>query len=85
MDQSAGKASLHLDHCLAGGNPLAPDLMTADERLDEVAQILAAELVRLLWKNEYRNDRSRLEKNSLDFSPERSVHAAARQRRKVRR
>jgi hypothetical protein len=30
------------DRCLAGANPLAPDLMTADERLTEVAQILAA-------------------------------------------
>jgi len=46
VDQSASKASHHLDYCLAGGNPLAPDLMTADERLMEVAQILAAGLVR---------------------------------------
>ena len=36
-----------LDRCLAGANPLAPDLMTADERLTEVAQILAAGLMRL--------------------------------------
>ena len=36
-----------LYRCLAGANPLAPDLMTADERLSEVAQILAAGLVRL--------------------------------------
>jgi hypothetical protein len=73
------------NRCLAGGNPLPPDLMTAEERLDEVAQILAAGLVRLLQKREYQNDRSRLEKNSLDFSPDRSVHATARQGRKVRR
>jgi hypothetical protein len=85
VDQSTGKASLHLDYCLAGGNPLAPDLMTADERLDEVAQILAAGLVRLLQERRYPNDHSRLEKNSLDFSPDRSVHATARKRRKVRR
>ena len=37
-----------VDRCLAGANALAPDLMTAEERLDEVAQILAAGLLRLL-------------------------------------
>ena len=37
-------ASHDLDRCLAGANALAPDLMTADERLTEVAQILAAGL-----------------------------------------
>ena len=73
------------DRCLAGANPLAPDLMTAEERLDEVAQILAAGLLRLLQKREYRHDRSTLEKNSLDFSPDRSGHATARQRRQVGR
>jgi hypothetical protein len=85
VDQHTVKGSLHLDRCLVGGNPLPPDLMTTEQRLDEVAQILAAGLVRLLWKNEHPNDRSRLEKNSLDFSPDRSVHATARQGRKVRR
>ena len=49
--------------------------MTAEERQDEVAQILAAGLVRLLQKREYQNNRHRLEKNSLDFSPDRSGHA----------
>jgi hypothetical protein len=72
------------DRCLAGGNPLAPDLMTADERLTEVAQILAAGLARLR-QCQYRNDCSTLEKNSLDFSPDRSGHATARKRRGVRR
>ena len=84
MDQRTVKASRHLDNCLAGGNPLAPDLMTADERLSEVAQILTAGLVRLRHR-ECRNYYSRLEKNSLDFSPHQSVHATARQRREVRR
>jgi hypothetical protein len=65
-------------------NPLCPDLMTADERLEEVAQILAAGLVRLRQR-ECRNDHSRLEKKRLDFSPDRSVHATARKRRQVRR
>jgi hypothetical protein len=47
VDQSASKASLHLDHCLSGGNPLCPDLMSAEERLAELAQILATGLLRL--------------------------------------
>jgi hypothetical protein len=58
--------------------------MTAEQRLEEVAQILAAGLVRLRQR-ECRNDHSRLEKNNLDFSPDRSVHGTAEQRRKVRR
>jgi hypothetical protein len=73
------------DRCLAGANPLPPDLMSADERLTEVAQILAAGLVRLLQKHEYQNNHNWLEKNSLDLSPGRSGHATARQRREVRR
>jgi len=63
---------------------MSPDLMTADERLDEIAQILAAGLVRLRHRR-LLNDHSRLEKNNLDFSPDRSVHGTAGQRRKVRR
>jgi hypothetical protein len=65
-------------------NPLSPDLMTAEERLTEVAQILAAGLVRLRHRR-LLNDHSSLEKNNLDFSPDRSVHATARKRRQVRR
>ena len=33
---------------LAGPNALKPDRMTAEERLDEVAEILAAGLMRLM-------------------------------------
>jgi hypothetical protein len=84
VDQHVGITSQRLDRCLAGGNPLSVDLMTPDERLDEVAQILAAGLVRLRQR-ECRNDHSRLEKKRLDFSPARSVHATARQRRRVQR
>ena len=84
MDQSAGRASLHLDYRFAGGNPLSPDLMSADDRLSELAQILAAGLIRLRQR-QFPNDHSSLEKNSLDFSPERSVHATAPKRRQVRR
>jgi hypothetical protein len=63
---------------------LAPDLMTAEERLREAAQILAGAVLRLR-RREFQKHGSRLEKNGLDFSPDRSVHATARQRRKVRR
>jgi hypothetical protein len=67
------------DRCLAGANALAPDLMTADERLDEVARLLAAGLLRLRHRESaYQGG---LEKNALDFAPGRSVHATARQRR----
>jgi hypothetical protein len=74
-----------IDRSLAGTNALAPDLMSAEERLTEVAQILAAGLVRLRRKREYQYDRSTLEKNTLDFSQARSGHATARQGREVAR
>jgi hypothetical protein len=72
------------DCCLAGANPLAPDLMSAEERLDEVASILAAGLLRVRRRqtSSYHGDP---EKNGLDFSPDRSGHATVRQRRGVRR
>jgi hypothetical protein len=69
------------DCCLAGANALAPDLMTAAERLDEIAEILAAGILRGRRKlrNEDRRDRVR-----LDFSPDRSMHADRSRRRKSR-
>jgi hypothetical protein len=84
VDQHTRIPSHQLGHCLSGGNPLHPDLMAADQRLDEIAQILAAGLIRLRQRQSP-NGHSRLEKNGLDFSPDRSVHATARQRRQVRR
>lgn len=84
MEHSTGKASHGLDHCLAGGNPLPPDLMSADERLTEVAQILAAGLLRLR-RQESEKHVSHLEKNNLDFPHRRSVHATTEMRRKVAR
>jgi hypothetical protein len=76
--------SRELERCLAGANALAPELMTAEERLTEVAQILAAGFTRL------RRRQSAAEANSsgdsrLDFSPDRSGHATAPKRRQVRR
>jgi hypothetical protein len=57
VHQSASKASYHLDDCLAGGNPLRPDLITADDRLTELAQILAAGLVRLRQRQHLNNSK----------------------------
>jgi hypothetical protein len=65
-------------------NPLSPDLMISAERLNEIAEILAAGLLRLR-RREAEKHVSHLEKNSLDFSPHRSGHATTRQQREVRR
>lgn len=65
-------------------NPLHPDLMTAEQRLDELAQILATGFLRLRQRQS-ESDSSHLEKNSLDFPPGGSGHATARKRRKARR
>jgi hypothetical protein len=80
----SNSGSHELERCLAGANALAPDLMTAEERLTEIAQILAAGLLRLR-RRESEKHVSHVEKNGLDFLPDRSVHATARQRREVRR
>jgi len=62
-------------------NALNPDLMTPAERLDEIAEILAAGILRTRRKlrGEHRRDRVR-----LDFSPDRSMHANRSRRRKSR-
>jgi hypothetical protein len=65
-------------------NPLSPELMTPAEGLHEIAEILAAGILRLR-RRESEKHVSHLEKNGLDFSPRRSGHATARQRREVRR
>jgi hypothetical protein len=72
-----------LDCCYAGANPLAPDLMNAAERLDEIAEILAAGLRRLRRRGS--TTPAGAGDFRLDFSPERSVHATAPQQRQVRR
>jgi hypothetical protein len=43
----ASVASLRSDRFLAGGDPVPSALMTADERLDEVARLLALGFLRL--------------------------------------
>jgi len=58
-------------------NGLDPTRMSVDERLDEVANILALGLVRLKSREreEKRSTFSSLEDNSLDFGPQQSVDA----------
>jgi hypothetical protein len=58
--------------------------MTADERLKEIAEILANGLLRLRRCHSERHA-SDLERNRLDFSRGRSVHATTLKRRQVRR
>jgi hypothetical protein len=84
VDQQASPTSNRLDHCLAGVNALHPDLMSAEQRLTELSQILAAGFLRLR-RSRFPKHSSSSERNGLDFPPERSVHATARQRRKVGR
>jgi hypothetical protein len=83
VDQPTSIGSRGLDHCLAGGNPVHPDLMSAEQRLTELAQILAAGVIRLRMQQSISAAGSR--DLGLDFSPERSVHATAPERRQVRR
>jgi hypothetical protein len=64
-------------------NLLHPDQMTGDERLAELAELLAAGLVRLfLKKSSPLSDDAR--ESSLDLSPARRGHAHRRER-KVRK
>jgi hypothetical protein len=60
---------------------LHPDRVSVDERLHEVAEILAAGVLRARRKlrGDDRRDRVR-----LDFSPYRSMHADRSKRRKSR-
>jgi hypothetical protein len=60
---------------------LQPDFLTPAERLDEIAEILAAGILRARAKlrGEDRRDRVR-----LDFSPDRSMHAHRSRRRESR-
>ena len=84
MGGHSNGACHELDRCRAGANALAPDLMSAQQRLSELGMILSAGLIRLRQR-QFPNNHSTLEKKGLDFSPDRSVHATARQRRRVAR
>ena len=60
-------------------NALDPDRMSATERLDEVARILAAGLVRLRNRRSAGklHDSNALREGSLDFPAPQSVHDTA--------
>jgi hypothetical protein len=79
----ASSLSPGCNHCLAGSNALPPHLVTADERLTELARILAIGLLRLR-RRESEGRTSVLEKKGLDLQPERSVHALPKGRRRRR-
>lgn len=51
-----------------------PDRMTADERLDEVARILALGILRLQARKRKSNKPNHLREFRVDFSAQQSVH-----------
>jgi len=65
-------------------NALHPRHMTAAERLDEVAEILAAGAMRLMARKSSRLSAERGD-SSLDFTAERSVYGVENKRRNSRR
>lgn len=62
-------------------NALHPDRMTAAERLDEVADILAAGLIRLKTRKSRRLSADRGD-SCLDFTARQSGHVPVNRRRK---
>jgi hypothetical protein len=63
-------------------NPLHPDLMDPAERLDELAKILAAGLMRM-WARKSSQLSATQGESSLDCAPHQSRHADANAVRKV--
>ena len=61
-----------------GPNPLSPDRMSAAERLAEIAEILAAGLMRLRARQSSHLSADHGE-SSLDFSPNQRGHAHPRE------
>jgi hypothetical protein len=66
LDQSAD--------LMAGSNPFLVDDLSAGERFSEIAEILAAGLMRLPGRKSSQISPD-FGENSVDFSPHRSVHA----------
>jgi hypothetical protein len=64
---------------LTGPNALHPDRMTANERIAEIAEILASGLMRLLARKSSHLSRDHGE-SSLDFSPDQRGHAHPEER-----
>jgi len=69
---------------MSGPNALSPDRMTAAERLDEVAEILAAGAMRMMARKSSRLSAERGD-SSVDFTAERSVYGMENKRRNSRR
>jgi hypothetical protein len=63
---------------LPGPNAIHPDRMTARERIDEIAEILAAGLMRLRARKSSPLSRNHGE-SSLDFSPDQRGHAPGKE------
>lgn len=61
-------------------NQTPPELMSAQERLDEVAAILALGFSRLRHKTLVLSRSRTTERNSLDFPPPESVHGVQPER-----
>jgi hypothetical protein len=64
---------------LAGPNAVHPDRLSADERIAEIAEILAMGLMRLRARKSSPLSREHGE-SSLDFSPDQRGHARPRER-----
>jgi hypothetical protein len=65
------------------GKPLNPNLMTPTERLDEIAEILAAGILRVRARLRAPQG-STAEQVRVDFSPNRSGHVASTGQRRRR-
>jgi hypothetical protein len=75
----------HIEAPVSSHNALSPARMSADQRLDEVAGILAAGLLR--WnerrcEQENSNNNNALGEDPLDFTGHRSGHGLEPERRK---